>query len=225
MSLPVSCSPRPTASRAFWALGHPADDPNFSAIRLGTGGGGQDVRRGPPGCWKSARAPCAAWRAGQRRPPTPRAGHGSNEGPDCILAAFELGALGGKGVRTRSVRRSRSGNGDAAAVRDRLRDLRSRVSPAALESQQSGVAGRAITRGCEQSLGFRAEVFRAAIAEAAAYILVHNHLQWRSAPSAEDRAAPGSWYRLPAAGSAVYDKLIIAGDRLCAFSSDSVTGT
>jgi DNA repair protein RadC len=71
------------------------------------------------------------------------------------------------------------------------------------------------------ALDTRSEVFRAAISEAAAgIILVHNHPSGDPTPSAEDRAvtrqlvAAGQLLDLP-----VYDHVIVAGDRFLSFAT------
>ena len=79
-----------------------------------------------------------------------------------------------------------------------------------------------ITRGLlNSSLVHPREVFRAAIAEAAAgIILVHNHPSGDPTPSADDQAvtrqlvAAGELLDLP-----VYDHVIIAGDRFTSFAT------
>jgi len=68
------------------------------------------------------------------------------------------------------------------------------------------------------------EVFRPAIAEAAAgIIVVHNHPSGDPTPSAEDRAvtrqlvAAGQLLDLP-----VYDHVILAGDRFLSFAAEGL---
>jgi len=79
-----------------------------------------------------------------------------------------------------------------------------------------------VTRGLlNSSLVHPREVFRAAIAEAAAgIIVVHNHPSGDPTPSAEDRAVT---QQLAAAGRLLdlplYDHVIIAGDRFMSFAT------
>lgn len=86
----------------------------------------------------------------------------------------------------------------------------------ALGSQSQVLADRLITRGIlNSSLVHPREVFRAAIAEAAAgLIVVHNHPSGDPTPSADDRAVTR---QLVEAGRVldmpVYDHVIIGGDR------------
>ncbi len=91
----------------------------------------------------------------------------------------------------------------------------------ALGSQSQVVAELLITRGIlNSSLVHPREVFRAAIAEAAAgIIVVHNHPSGDPTPSADDRAVTrqlvdaGRLLDLP-----VYDHVIVAGDRYISFA-------
>jgi DNA repair protein RadC len=82
-----------------------------------------------------------------------------------------------------------------------------------------------VTRGLlNSSLVHPREVFRPAIAEAAAgIIVVHNHPSGDPTPSAEDRAATK---QLVAAGQLldmpVYDHVIIAGDRFVSFAASGL---
>jgi DNA repair protein RadC len=92
----------------------------------------------------------------------------------------------------------------------------------ALDTRSRVLRDVAVTRGLlDSSLVHPREVFRAAIAEAAAgIILVHNHPSGDPTPSPEDRAvtrqlvAAGQLLDLP-----VYDHVIIAGDRWLSFSA------
>jgi DNA repair protein RadC len=82
-----------------------------------------------------------------------------------------------------------------------------------------------ITRGIlDSSLVHPREVFRAAIAEAAAgIIVVHNHPSGDPTPSAEDRAVTR---QLVAAGQLLdvplHDHVIIAGDRFTSFAAQGL---
>jgi DNA repair protein RadC len=137
-----------------------------------------------------------------------------------LLAAFELAA-----------RLVREGRPERPPVRDpgdvasllgpRLRDLTvEEFHVLALDSQSRVVRDVLVTRGLLSSaLVHPREVFRAAIAEAAAgLIVVHNHPSGDPTPSPEDRAVTrqlveaGRLLDLP-----VYDHVIVAGDRYLSF--------
>ena len=80
----------------------------------------------------------------------------------------------------------------------RLRDLQvEEFHLLALDSQSQVLREVLVTRGLlNSSLVHPREVFRAAIAEAAAgIIVVHNHPSGDPTPSAEDRAVTSSWWR------------------------------
>jgi DNA repair protein RadC len=91
----------------------------------------------------------------------------------------------------------------------------------ALDTQHRVVRELLITRGIlDSSLVHPREVFRAAIAEAAAGIVVlHNHPSGNPAPSADDRAVTrqlveaGKLLDIP-----VYDHVIVGGDRYFSFA-------
>jgi len=91
----------------------------------------------------------------------------------------------------------------------------------ALDTQHRVVRELLITRGIlDSSLVHPREVFRAAIAEAAAGIVVlHNHPSGNPAPSADDRAVTrqlveaGRLLDIP-----VYDHVIVGGDRYFSFA-------
>jgi DNA repair protein RadC len=91
----------------------------------------------------------------------------------------------------------------------------------ALDTQHHVTRDLLITRGIlNSSLVHPREVFRAAIAEAAAgVVLVHNHPSGSPAPSAEDRAVTT---QLVAAGRLldvpVYDHVIVGADRYFSFA-------
>jgi len=138
-----------------------------------------------------------------------------------LLAALELG------------RRARS-EAEPAPVRirtpadvyrifaERLRGLAvEEFHVLALGSQSQVLADRLVTRGIlNSSLVHPREVFRAAIFEAAAgMIVVHNHPSGDPSPSADDRAVTR---QLVEAGRIldmpVYDHVIIGGDRYVSFA-------
>jgi DNA repair protein RadC len=90
-----------------------------------------------------------------------------------------------------------------------------------LDTQHRLVRDLLVTRGLlDSSLVHPREVFRAAIAEAAAaVVVVHNHPSGNPAPSADDRAVTrqlveaGKLLDIP-----VYDHVIIGGDRYFSFA-------
>ena len=130
-----------------------------------------------------------------------------------VAAALELG------------RRVESVRGPADVQRfygTRLRDLAvEEFHVLALGSQSQILGDLLITRGIlNSSLVHPREVFRGAIAEAAAgIIVVHNHPSGDPTPSADDRAVTrqlvdaGRLLDLP-----VYDHVIVAGDRYVSFA-------
>jgi DNA repair protein RadC len=104
----------------------------------------------------------------------------------------------------------------------RLRDLAvEEFHLVALDSQNRVTRALLITRGIlNSSLVHPREVFRAAIAEAAAgVIVVHNHPSGNPAPSSDDRvvtkqlAEAGRLLDIP-----VHDHVIVAGDRYFSFA-------
>lgn len=108
-------------------------------------------------------------------------------------------------------------------VAPRLRDLTvEEFRLLALDSQSRLLREVLVTRGLlNSSLVHPREVFRPAIAEAAAgVILVHNHPSGDPSPSPEDQAvtrqlvAAGELLDLP-----VYDHVIVAGDRYTSFAT------
>jgi DNA repair protein RadC len=137
-----------------------------------------------------------------------------------VAAALELG----RRVGTESERPERV-RGPADVQRfygTRLRDLAvEEFHVLALGSQSQILGDLLITRGIlNSSLVHPREVFRAAIAEAAAgIIVVHNHPSGDPTPSADDRAVTrqlvdaGRLLDLP-----VYDHVIVAGDRYVSFA-------
>ena len=139
-----------------------------------------------------------------------------------LLAAFELAA--------RLMRESRPALPQIREPEDvvRLLETRLRDLPVeefhllALDSQSRVLREVLVTRGLlNSSLVHPREVFRAAIAEAAAgIIVVHNHPSGDPTPSAEDRAVTR---QLVAAGQLLdvplYDHVVIAGDRFLSFAA------
>jgi DNA repair protein RadC len=139
-----------------------------------------------------------------------------------LLAAFELGVRLSREERP-PVYRIREPEDVVALFGNRLRDLQvEEFHLIALDSQSQVLREVLVTRGLlNSSLVHPREVFRAAIAEAAAgIIVVHNHPSGDPTPSGEDKAVT---QQLVAAGRLLdlplYDHVIIAGDRFLSFAS------
>lgn len=139
-----------------------------------------------------------------------------------LLAAFEVGARLAREGRP-PVPRIREPEDVARLFQARLRDLLvEEFHLLALDSQSQVLREVLVTRGLlNSSLVHPREVFRAAIAEAAAgIIVVHNHPSGDPTPSAEDRAVTrqlaeaGRLLDLP-----LYDHVIIAGDRFVSLAT------
>ena len=205
----------------LWALGAAAlTTAELLAILLGTGGGGAGVRElagrllqvGEGSLRRLVRRP----RAELLRIP----GIGPTKAAR-LLAAFELGARLAQETRP-PVERIREPEDVVRLFQGRLRDLQvEEFHLLALDSQSQVLREVLVTRGLlNSSLVHPREVFRAAIAEAAAgIIVVHNHPSGDPTPSAEDRAVT---QQLSAAGRLLdlplYDHVIIAGDRFVSFA-------
>lgn len=139
-----------------------------------------------------------------------------------VIAALELGARLAREARPAAAR-IRTAADVVGAVSDRLRDLEvEEFHILALNSQHEVIRDVLITRGLlDGSLVHPREVFRPAIAEAAAgIVLVHNHPSGDPTPSPEDRAITG---QMTAAGRLlgipVLDHVIVAGDRWISFAT------
>jgi DNA repair protein RadC len=139
-----------------------------------------------------------------------------------LLAAFELAARLAREDRP-AVVRIREPEDVVRVFSGRLRDLQvEEFHLLALDSQSQVLREVLVTRGLlNSSLVHPREVFRAAIAEAAAgIIVVHNHPSGDPTPSAEDRAVT---QQLAAAGRLLdlplYDHVIIAGDAFVSFAT------
>jgi DNA repair protein RadC len=223
MALPVSMVPAADLPRErLWALGAAAlTTAELLAIVLGTGGGGQDVLQlsrqlleiSDGSLRRLAQRPSAELLRSPGIGPT-KAGR--------LVAAFELGARAAREERP-PVQRIREPEDVLRLFGPRLRDLQvEEFHLLALDSQSQVLREVLITRGLlNSSLVHPREVFRAAIAEAAAgIIVVHNHPSGDPTPSAEDRAATkqlcsaGRLLDLP-----LYDHVIIAGDRFVSFAT------
>jgi DNA repair protein RadC len=223
MALPVSTIPENDRPRErLWSLGPAAlTTAELLAIVLGTGGGGQDVLElarqlldvSDGSLRRLAQRPSAELLRSPGVGPT-KAGR--------LIAAFELGVRAAKEERPR-VQRIREPEDVLRLFGPRLRDLQvEEFHLLALDSQSQVLREVLITRGLlNSSLVHPREVFRAAIAEAAAgIIVVHNHPSGDPTPSAEDRAATK---QLSSAGRLLdvplYDHVIIAGDRFVSFAT------
>jgi DNA repair protein RadC len=223
MVLPVSTLPSTERPRErLWSLGPAAlTTAELLAIVIGTGGGGQDVLElaarllelSDGSLRRLAQRPFAELLRYPGVGPT-KAGR--------IIAGFELGARAAREERP-PVQRIREPEDVIRVFGTRLRDLQvEEFHLLALDSQSQVLREVLITRGLlNSSLVHPREVFRAAIAEAAAgIIVVHNHPSGDPTPSAEDRAATkqlvsaGQLLDLP-----VYDHVIIAGDRFVSFAA------
>ena len=140
----------------------------------------------------------------------------------CTHDLFELAARIAREERP-PLSRIREPDDVARLFQNRLRDLQvEEFHLLALDSQSQVLREVLVTRGLlNSSLVHPREVFRAAIAEAAAgIIVVHNHPSGDPTPSAEDRAVT---QQLVAAGRLLdlplYDHVIIAGDRFLSFAA------
>jgi DNA repair protein RadC len=139
-----------------------------------------------------------------------------------LIAAFEIGTRLSLEPRP-SAPRIREPEDIVRRFSGRLRDLPvEEFHLLALDSQSRVLREVLVTRGLlNSSLVHPREVYRPAIAEAAAgIIVVHNHPSGDPTPSAEDRAvtrqlvAAGQLLDLP-----LYDHVIIAGDRFTSFAA------
>ena len=139
-----------------------------------------------------------------------------------LLAALELACRLAREDRPPAVR-IRDPEDVVRVFSPRLRDLQvEEFHLLALDSQSQVLREVLVTRGLlNSSLVHPREVFRAAIAEAAAgIIVVHNHPSGDPTPSAEDRAVTrqlaeaGRLLDLP-----LYDHVIVAGDTFLSFAT------
>jgi DNA repair protein RadC len=142
-----------------------------------------------------------------------------------LVAAFEIGARLAREDRP-PAQRIREPEDVVRVLGGRLRDLQvEEFHLLALDSQSQVLREVLVTRGLlNSSLVHPREVFRAAIAEAAAgIIVVHNHPSGDPTPSAEDRAVT---QQLAAAGRLLdlplYDHVIIAGDKFVSFATSGL---
>jgi DNA repair protein RadC len=221
--MPLSVVPESERPRErLWSLGPAAlTTAELLAILLGTGGAaagvlelaGRVLEIGEGSLRRLAQRPSAELLRAQGVGPTKAAR---------LLAAFELGARIAREERP-PLSRIREPDDVVRLFQNRLRDLQvEEFHLLALDSQSQVLREVLVTRGLlNSSLVHPREVFRAAIAEAAAgIIVVHNHPSGDPTPSAEDRAVT---QQLVAAGRLLdlplYDHVIIAGDRFVSFAT------
>jgi DNA repair protein RadC len=206
----------------LWALGPGAlTTAELIAILIGTGRGGRSVLEVAA---RLVEVSDGSLRRLARRPPAEllRADGIGPTKAGRLLAAFELGARLAREERP-PVQRIREPDDVVRLFAGRLRDLQvEEFHLLALDSQSQVLREVLVTRGLlNSSLVHPREVFRAAIAEAAAgIIVVHNHPSGDPTPSAEDRAVT---QQLAAAGRLLdlplYDHVIIAGDRFVSLAT------
>jgi DNA repair protein RadC len=223
--VPVSFATLPEGDRPrerLWTLGATAlTAAELLAILLGTGGGGLSsldvaarlLEVSDGSLRRLVARPAAELMKASGVGPTKAAR---------LLAAFELATRLTQEARPALVR-IREPEDVVRLFASRLRDLQvEEFHLLALDSQSQVLRDVLITRGLlNSSLVHPREVFRAAIAEAAAgIIVVHNHPSGDPSPSAEDRAVTrqlveaGRLLDLP-----VYDHVILAGDRFTSFAT------
>ncbi len=213
-------SPLDRPRERLWRLGPPAlATVELLAVLLGTGASERDAGAVAAELLERAGGSLRELRA---RPPaelTRTRGVGPAKGAR-LLAALELAARLVE-ERRPSLPRVREPGDVAALLGPRVRDLPvEEFHVLVLDSQSRVRRDVLISRGLLNSaLVHPREVFRAAIAEAGAgIILAHNHPSGDPTPSAEDRAATrqlveaGRLLDLP-----VYDHVIVAGDRFLSF--------
>jgi DNA repair protein RadC len=223
--VPVSLATLPDFERPrerLWSLGPAAlTSVELLAILLGTGGRGHSALEVAAALLRSTDGSLRRLAAG----PEALLKHAAGVGPAKaarLLAAFELAGRLAQESRP-AVPRIREPEDVVRLFSSRIRDLQvEEFHLLALDSQSQVLRDVLITRGLlNSSLVHPREVFRAAIAEAAAgIIVVHNHPSGDPTPSAEDRAVTrqlveaGRLLDLP-----VYDHVIVAGDRFVSFAS------
>lgn len=217
---PASPAERPR--ERLWALGPAAlSHGELLALLLGTGGRGVGVAELAGRLLKAHQGSLRRLAARPRAELLRSGGIGPGKAAR-LLAAFELAARLAQEERPAQPL-IRQPEDVAELFRPRLRDLAvEEFHLLALDSQSRVLRQLLVTRGIlNSSLVHPREVFRSAIAEAAAgVIVVHNHPSGDPTPSAEDRTvtrqlvAAGQLLDLP-----LYDHVIIAGDRFLSFAS------
>ncbi len=206
----------------LWTLGPAAlTAGELLALLLGTGTGGRPVAALAAGLLQTGDGSLRRLAA---RPPAELLrlpGIGPTKAAR-LLAAFELAARLAREERP-ALPRIREPEDVVRLFRARLRDLAvEEFHMLALDSQSQVLREVLVTRGLlNSSLVHPREVFRTAIAEAAAgIIVVHNHPSGDPTPSAEDQAVTS---QLVAAGRLLdlplYDHVILAGDRFTSFAA------
>ena len=221
-AVPVSGITSDLPRERLWTVGAPAlTTAELVAILLGTGSRGLHVldtagrllELGDGSLRRLAARPASELLRAAGVGPTKAARRG---------AAFELGHRLARETRP-SLPRIREPEDVVRLFDGRLRDLQvEEFHLLALDSQSQVLREVLVTRGLlNSSLVHPREVFRPAIAEAAAgIIVVHNHPSGDPTPSAEDRAvtrqlvSAGQLLDLP-----LYDHVIIAGDRFVSFAA------
>jgi DNA repair protein RadC len=198
--------------------------PELLAILLGTGGGGKTALE------LASRLLLPAEGSIRRLAARPAAellrspGIGPAKGAR-LLAALELGARQSQEARP-APSKIRAPDDVMRIAGPRLRDLAvEEFHVLALDTQSQVTRDVLITRGLlNSSLVHPREVFRAAIAEAAAgIILVHNHPSGDPTPSPDDLSitrqlvAAGELLDLP-----VYDHVIVGGDTFVSMASQGL---
>ena len=206
----------------LWTLGAAAlTTAELVAILLGTGSRGRGVLETATGLLESGHGSLRGLAARPASELLRAAGVGPTKAAR-VLAAFELGVRMAREARP-ALPRIREPEDVVALFDRRLRDLQvEEFHLLALDSQSQVLREVLVTRGLlNSSLVHPREVFRPAIAEAAAgIIVVHNHPSGDPTPSAEDRAvtrqlvSAGQLLDLP-----LYDHVIIAGDRFVSFAA------
>ncbi len=230
-SLPLTQVPGPAPQspelprERLWSLGPQAlTTPELLAILLGTGGGGRSALELAKSLLEPALGSLRRLAARPAGELLRVGGVGPAKGAR-LVAALELGARLSREARP-GLPRIRAPEDVVRIAGPRLRDLAvEEFHLLALDSQSQVTRDVLITRGLlNSSLVHPREVFRAAIAEAAAgIILVHNHPSGDPTPSADDKAitrqlvAAGELLDLP-----VYDHVIVAGDRFVSFASQGL---
>jgi DNA repair protein RadC len=217
---PATRHPADRPRERLWSLGAPAlATTELLALLLGTGAAEQDALTLAAELLGRAGGSLRELRS---RPPaelTRTRGIGPAKGAR-LLAALELAARLVE-ERRPALPRVRDPADVAALLGPRLRDLPvEEFHVLVLDSQSRVRRDVLVSRGLLNSaLVHPREVFRAAIAEAAAgIILAHNHPSGDPTPSPEDRSATrqlveaGRLLDLP-----VYDHVIVAGDRFLSF--------
>ncbi len=226
MTQPIIVPPTPAAPdrprERLWALGPAAlTATELLAILLGTGDATADVATVARELLQRAGGSLRDLAARPAAELTRTRGVGSAKAAR-LLAAFELATRLLQEQRP-ALPRVRSPEDVAALLSPRLRDLAvEEFHVLALDSQSRVRRDVLVTRGLLNSaLVHPREVYRAAIAEAAAgIIVVHNHPSGDPTPSPEDRAVTrqlaeaGKLLDLP-----LYDHVILAGDRYLSFVS------